>query len=145
MTRCIEKTKTGKRCKKTASHNGKCSSHSPSPPPPPASPEIKWCGHMGCHLWDKLCCHCADKRPHTATYFKFVDGYGDLPIGARDDGYCYVCKSPESRGRMDQNLYFMDVYAQTFESVAGILSTYTQPELWRVLGCARDMKLSKAE
>ena len=117
MTRCTEKTRQGKRCKKHASHNGRCLLHisdmSTESTVEVNLPEIDWCGHMGCENWDKVCCSCADTRPHTKTYGKYIEG-----IGARDDIYCTICKDTD---QSTTNL--SNTYSQTITSLVDILST----------------------
>lgn len=145
MPRCSQKTKSGKRCKKNTCQFGRCTAHMKvfnkaydNAPPRIVIPEIRWCGHMGCELWDKICCLCADKRPHADIYMKYVDGYGELPIGQRDDGYCPTCKDPAPE--IHPNVHLAETYMKTMDAVASILATYTEPELRRVLAKTAEIK-----
>ena len=40
-----------------------------------------------------LCCACADRRPHSTSYSKYVDGVGLVQRGTRWQNYCWFCKS----------------------------------------------------
>ena len=39
-----------------------------------------------------ICCACQDTRPQAASYRKYIDGVGFVPIGNRQDNYCWPCK-----------------------------------------------------
>ncbi|KAF2198054.1 hypothetical protein GQ43DRAFT_337017, partial [Delitschia confertaspora ATCC 74209] len=38
------------------------------------------------------CCACADERPHSRTYSKYIDGVGFVQRGTRWQSYCWFCK-----------------------------------------------------
>jgi len=68
-----------------------------------------FCARHGvrCELGDgKQCCACADSRPFSHRYMKYVDGVGDTPAATRSEAYCPSCAShfqlhPESNGETD--------------------------------------------
>lgn len=39
-----------------------------------------------------MCCACLDKRPHSASYKKYIDGVGFVLHGTRQERYCWYCK-----------------------------------------------------
>lgn len=45
-----------------------------------------------CMLSLNVCCACADKRPHSATYPVYVDGFGNVRAESRSIHYCAGCK-----------------------------------------------------
>lgn len=63
---------------------------STSPRPPPLV-----CTHKNtsrCMLTLPGCCACSDLRPHTPSYYVYVDGMGSVPQGTRWNSYCDHCK-----------------------------------------------------
>ncbi|OAL49869.1 hypothetical protein IQ07DRAFT_599999 [Pyrenochaeta sp. DS3sAY3a] len=55
-----------------------------------------YCAHKtssSCSLSLPVCCACADKRPQSSTYLRYVDGKGDAHYGTRDMGYCPGCQA----------------------------------------------------
>jgi hypothetical protein len=137
MTRCTQKTLQGKRCKKHASHNGKCllhigkvvsetSSETTVEINLPTITASSWCSHMDCELWGKLCCRCADTRPRAMLYSKYIDGYGDMPIAKRDEGYCPSCKDDEPH---DNKQYIEKLHSETLDAIVCILSRLTEVDI----------------
>ena len=39
-----------------------------------------------------ICCACQDKRPHSSSYSKYIDGVGFVLGGTRQEKYCWMCK-----------------------------------------------------
>ena len=79
-------------------------------PPRQSQPRMKTfcaCHGVRCELGDgKQCCACADSRPFSHRYMKYVDGVGDTPAATRSEAYCPSCAShfqlhPESNGETD--------------------------------------------
>lgn len=52
----------------------------------------KLCGHHFCDLTQPQCCSCIDNRPHSARYYKYVDGRGMVPEAKRWSAYCPGCQ-----------------------------------------------------
>jgi len=52
----------------------------------------KLCGHHFCDLTQSQCCSCIDTRPHSARYYKYVDGRGMVPEAKRWSAYCPGCQ-----------------------------------------------------
>ena len=52
----------------------------------------KLCGHQFCDLTQTQCCACTDNRPHSARYYKYVDGRGMVPEAKRWSAYCPGCQ-----------------------------------------------------
>jgi len=43
------------------------------------------------------CCACLDKRPHSQSYLKYLDGIGFVSQGTRQERYCWYCKGKSIR------------------------------------------------
>lgn len=141
MTRCTEKTLQGKRCKKHASHDGKCLLHiqkvqysetssetTVEVTVPTISTQSKWCGHMGCEQWDKLCCECADTRPIVMSCSKYIDSYGEIPIARRDEAYCRVCKN-DNEPISNRTNYLVNLHSETVDAIVCLLSRLDKDEI----------------
>jgi len=51
------------------------------------------CGRNTCDILEKqvACCFCMDDRPKATTYWKYVDGIGDVYTAKRHEFYCPQC------------------------------------------------------
>ena len=144
MARCTEKTLSGKRCKNSASHDGRCMIHVGSaigrflkPETDTAPAGMKRCGHT-CHLTTQFCCSCSDNRPLDAIYYRFVDGAGDMPTGYRDDGYCYLCKYSKEKPIDYEHL--SDMYLATHSSLVNQLSYFNRSTIEQIVAMALNQK-----
>ncbi len=44
-----------------------------------------------CRMTTPQCCACSDKRPHSLSYSKYIDGIGFVSQGSRHQNYCSYC------------------------------------------------------
>lgn len=44
-----------------------------------------------CRMTAPQCCACSDKRPHSLSYSKYIDGIGFVSQGSRHQNYCSYC------------------------------------------------------
>ncbi len=146
MTRCSEKTLAGKRCKNSASHDGKCMIHVGSwisrfldtkTEPDTIPSGMKRCGHK-CHLTTLFCCSCSDNRPLDTIYYRFVDTVGDMPTGLRDDGYCHVCKY--SKDVTIDYPYLSEFYSATHHSIVKSMSYFNRSTIEQIVAMALNEK-----
>ncbi len=45
-----------------------------------------------CRMSVPQCCACSDKRPHSLSYLKYIDGIGFVSQGSRHQNYCSYCR-----------------------------------------------------